>query len=415
VARLEYVDWKSSGDTRFAPLASAKGEIECNGFWNHKPPRTDKDGVWIDSQTAIAPTLTERALEPGANVGRCRIIELQPNTYADCLYNLHQDDNNRLNPDGTGWVVRSFFNLTDDKDSYFVLRENRTDPSEETRIALPAGAQLVVDTQRLWHAAAHHGDEPRYCLITSWESGPELDAYIAKYNGVNKVESLPVDQETLDAGQAEQAVASPHAPRRSLLAASRRSRDERGLSLFPPHEAGPGHSAGTRSRSQRVGGQREPSLAVAVHDAVQHPGHARDEPAISAPNTHGSTIGLSPDVPALSSTYPLAIWRFRRRGRSPAAACRILRRGPSALGERPSIPSRGRRDPRQEPAPVDSFWVPSASESAPVDRLPAPTARLWAPELSDRAPVDSDCVPDASDRPPSRGRSCRWRGRRRPS
>ena len=82
---VEYVDWKSSGDTRFAPLASAKGEIECNGFWNHKPPRTDKDGVWIDSQTAIAPTPTERAQEPGAHVGRCRIIELQPNTYADYL------------------------------------------------------------------------------------------------------------------------------------------------------------------------------------------------------------------------------------------------------------------------------------------------------------------------------------------
>ncbi len=27
---VEYVDWKSSGDTRFAPLASAKGEIELN-------------------------------------------------------------------------------------------------------------------------------------------------------------------------------------------------------------------------------------------------------------------------------------------------------------------------------------------------------------------------------------------------
>ena len=38
---IEYVDWKSSGETRFAPLASAKGEIEVNGFWNHKPARTD--------------------------------------------------------------------------------------------------------------------------------------------------------------------------------------------------------------------------------------------------------------------------------------------------------------------------------------------------------------------------------------
>ena len=111
---VEYVDWKSSGDTRFAPLASAFGDIECNGFWNHKPPRTDKDGVWIDEQTAKAPNLTRRAQEPGANVGRCRIIELQPTPYGECLYNLHQDDNNRLNPDGTGWVVRGFFNLTDD-------------------------------------------------------------------------------------------------------------------------------------------------------------------------------------------------------------------------------------------------------------------------------------------------------------
>ncbi|WP_322409025.1 hypothetical protein [Microbacterium invictum] len=202
---LEYVDWKSSGDTRFAPLASAKGEIECNGFWNHKPPRTDKDGVWIDAQTAIAPTLTERALEPGANVGRCRIIELQPNSYADCLYNLHQDDNNRLNPDGTGWVVRGFFNLTDDKDSFFVLRENRTDPQGEVRIALPAGAQLIIDTQRLWHAATHLGSEPRYCLITSWESGAELDAYIEKYNGVPHADNVEVAQDVLEAGQVEQA------------------------------------------------------------------------------------------------------------------------------------------------------------------------------------------------------------------
>ena len=81
--------------------------------------------------------------------------------------------------------MRGFFNLTDDKDSFFVLRENRTDPSVEYRIALPAGAQLIVDTQRLWHAATHVGTEPRYCLITSWTSGPELDAYIEKYNGVN--------------------------------------------------------------------------------------------------------------------------------------------------------------------------------------------------------------------------------------
>lgn len=200
---IEYVDWKSSGVTQFAPLASAKGEIEVNGFWNHTPPRTDKDGVWIESQVAKAPDLVRRAKEPGANVGRCRVIELQPNEYANTLYNLHQDDNNRLNPDGTGWIVRGFFNLTDDAESFMTLREDRFDPSTEIRIPLPAGAQIIVDTQRFWHAVWHQGPEPRYSLITSWESGPELDAYIEKYHGHNNHVNLPLDQQVMDDAQAD--------------------------------------------------------------------------------------------------------------------------------------------------------------------------------------------------------------------
>jgi hypothetical protein len=199
---VEYVNWKSSGVTRFAPLASAFGEMECNGFWNHTPPRTDKDGVWVQANIDKAPILKRRAEEPGANIGRCRIIELQPNEYGDALYNMHQDDNNRLNPDGTGWIVRGFFNLTDNPDSVMILREDRFDPSTEVRIPLPAGAQLIVDTQRFWHAVWHQGTEPRYCLITSWESGPELDAYIAKHHGVAHVDSYPVTEEQAAAAEA---------------------------------------------------------------------------------------------------------------------------------------------------------------------------------------------------------------------
>ncbi|TQL41943.1 hypothetical protein FB562_2529 [Homoserinimonas aerilata] len=199
---LEYVEWKSSGDTRFAPLTSAQGAIEVDGFWNHTPPRTDKDGVWIESQLAQAPTLARRAQEPGANVGRCRVIELQPNSYEDTLYNLHQDDNNRLNPDGTGWIVRGFFNLSDDPDSYLVLREDRFDADTEVRIPLPAGARIIVDTQRFWHAIWQKGPEPRYCLITSWESGPELDAYIAANGGSNEHENPPLEPQFIYDAQA---------------------------------------------------------------------------------------------------------------------------------------------------------------------------------------------------------------------
>lgn len=220
---LEYVDWKSSGVTRFAPLASAFGEMECNGFWNHTPPRTDKDGVWVQANVEHAPILKARAEEPGANIGRCRVIELQPNTYANALYNLHQDDNNRLNPDGTGWIVRGFFNLSDDAESFMILRENRFDPDTEVRIALPAGAQLIVDTQRFWHAVWHKGPEPRYCLITSWTSGPELDAYIEKYHGNPHNVNVPLDPKIVDEAQAE--VRQRLAERAAALAAKGRNDD----------------------------------------------------------------------------------------------------------------------------------------------------------------------------------------------
>ena len=215
---IEYVDWKSSGDTRFAPLASAYGELECNGFWNHTPPKTDKDGVWVPANVAKAPRLKARAEEPGANIGRCRVIELQPNSYAECIYNLHRDDNNRLNPEGTGWVVRGFFNLTDDRDSVMILREDVDDPATETRIPLPAGTQVIIDTQRLWHAVWHPGPKPRYCLITSWESGPELDVYIQKRGPQTTVESKPLDPEF--AARAYADVAERKAARAAAAAAA---------------------------------------------------------------------------------------------------------------------------------------------------------------------------------------------------
>lgn len=199
--RLAYVNWKSSGDTRFAPLASAYGGLECNGFWNHTPPKPDKDGVWVAGNVSAAPRLVARITEPGANFGRARVIELQPNTYGDALYNLHLDDNNRLNPPGTGWVVRVFCNLTDDPDSKMILRSHRDDPATEVRIPLPAGAQVVIDTQRYYHAVWHPGAQPRYCLITSYESGPELAAWLAAQHAVPVTANPPIDPAVADAAE----------------------------------------------------------------------------------------------------------------------------------------------------------------------------------------------------------------------
>ena len=172
---LEYMDWKSGGDTNFAPIASALGEMECAGFWDHG--KADKDGIWTKNAEQC-PTLVQWTKNVGANFGRVRIIKLNPNTEAEAIRNMHLDDNNRLNPDGEGWVVRVWLELSDDPNSYMLLREDKNDASTESRVSMPRHRQLVIDSQRLYHAAWHPGPEPRYALIVSYESGDALERWI---------------------------------------------------------------------------------------------------------------------------------------------------------------------------------------------------------------------------------------------
>ena len=176
---LEYMDWKSGGDTNFAPLASADGELDCRGFWDKG--KTDKDALWT-SNAKVAPTLRAYVDGVGANFGRVRIIKLEPQHREQALKSIHRDDNNRFNPDHEGWVVRSWVELTDNPDSYMLLMDSDADglpdPSTEMRVPLHRGARFVVDTQRLWHVVVHAGDAPRYALITSFESSPTLERWI---------------------------------------------------------------------------------------------------------------------------------------------------------------------------------------------------------------------------------------------
>ena len=172
--RLEYVDWKSGGDTNFAPLASAQGQMECAGFWDHGKP--DKDGIWTKNKE-IAPSLVRYVEAVGSRYGRVRVIKLNPSDEASAVRQLHLDDNNRLNPEDEGWVVRSWLELTD-SNATFILREDKEQEGSESRIPLHKGMQLVIDTQRLWHVVHNPGPEPRYALITSWESGDALQAWI---------------------------------------------------------------------------------------------------------------------------------------------------------------------------------------------------------------------------------------------
>ncbi|MFN2581841.1 MAG: hypothetical protein ABR498_03760, partial [Candidatus Dormibacteria bacterium] len=152
--RLEYVDWKSGGDTNFAPLASALGQMECHGFWDHGKP--DKDGIWTANRE-IAPTLCSYVEQIGARFGRVRVIKLNPSAEEEALRQLHIDDNNRLNPDGEGWVVRAWLELNAPEGSNFILREQDDDASTETRIELHPRRQLVIDTERLYHVVHNPG------------------------------------------------------------------------------------------------------------------------------------------------------------------------------------------------------------------------------------------------------------------
>src|SRR5215475_4377035 len=93
---LEYMDWKSGGDTNFAPLASADGGLDCRGFWDKG--KTDKDALWT-SNADIAPTLHRYVDGVGANFGRVRVIKLEPQGHDQAMRSFHRDDNNRFNPD----------------------------------------------------------------------------------------------------------------------------------------------------------------------------------------------------------------------------------------------------------------------------------------------------------------------------
>ena len=71
---LEYMDWKSGGDTNFAPIATADGELDCRGFWKPGEERADKGGKWT-SNASICPSLVEHVNAIGADfeIGRAHV------------------------------------------------------------------------------------------------------------------------------------------------------------------------------------------------------------------------------------------------------------------------------------------------------------------------------------------------------
>jgi hypothetical protein len=178
---LEYMDWKSGGDTNFAPIATADGQLDCQGFWKPGDERPDKGGIFT-SNAERCPTIVEHVRSVGADFGRVRVINLEPQGYEESLRHIHRDDNNRFNPEHAGWVVRQWIELTENPGAFMVLMEQGADglPDQATEVHIPMhrGARYLVDTQRLWHVVCNPSGTIRYALISSFESGPALDAYL---------------------------------------------------------------------------------------------------------------------------------------------------------------------------------------------------------------------------------------------
>jgi len=180
---LDFMDWKSGGDTNFAPVATADGQLDCQGFWKPGDERPDKGGI-LTSNAERCPSIVEQVQQVGADFGRVRVIKLEPQSYEESLRHIHRDDNNRFNPEGSGWVVRQWIELTDNPGAFMILMEQGEDglpdQSTESHVPMHRGARYMVDTQRLWHVACNPSDTTRYALISSFESGPALDAWIQR-------------------------------------------------------------------------------------------------------------------------------------------------------------------------------------------------------------------------------------------
>ena len=178
---LEYMDWKSGGDTNFAPIATADGKLDCQGFWKPGQERPDKGGIFT-SNAELCPTIVSEVKKVGADFGRVRVIKLEPQTYEESLRHIHRDDNNRFNPDSDGWVVRMWIELTENPGAFMVLMEQGADglPDQSTEVHIPMhrGARFLVDTQRLWHVVVNPSPTTRFALISSFESGPALDTFL---------------------------------------------------------------------------------------------------------------------------------------------------------------------------------------------------------------------------------------------
>ena len=94
---LEYMDWKSGGDTNFAPIATADGELDCRGFWSAGDERPDK-GARFTSNASKCPTIKQYVIEyPNCDVlASQKIVEMYVQVHVQSQRNPPANYHRRL-------------------------------------------------------------------------------------------------------------------------------------------------------------------------------------------------------------------------------------------------------------------------------------------------------------------------------
>ncbi len=174
---LTYTTYETDPHTFFAPIKSASGKVELVPAGRYG--KNDLEAQWTENAERC-PTIVAWLESIGARVGRVQLLRMAPNTLRECRWGLHLDNNNNANPETNGWAVRVWLELTDDRTSCLIVRQQEFDVSTEVRIPLPKYQQIVVDSQWLYHGGYHHGPGARYALIATVESGPALERWIER-------------------------------------------------------------------------------------------------------------------------------------------------------------------------------------------------------------------------------------------
>ena len=172
---LEYTTYASDPFTFFAPIASPTGEHKLLPARQAGKEELD---VQLTPNAKKVPQVVEWLDSVGARYGRVQLLRMKPNTLRECRWGLHLDNNNDVNPEPNGWIVRLWLELTDDASSTLLVRAKEFDRKTETRIRLPRYQQAVVDSELLFHGGHHAGPHTRYALIASFESSPRLERWI---------------------------------------------------------------------------------------------------------------------------------------------------------------------------------------------------------------------------------------------